>query len=80
MEKIEVSARFIGEDMIIPLRFVWQGKTYRVDSIGRSWRADDGYHVLVMDHRNQAYHLLYVAENSDWYLIRGSRVKTVPLA
>ena len=80
MEKIAVTARFDPQGNIIPLRFIWKGKTYRVDSIGRSWKADDGFHVLVMDGRNQAYHLLYIADKTEWYLLRGGGVPTVPLA
>ena len=79
MEKIDVTSQLDPKGNLIPIRFTWKGQTYRVDSIGRSWQADDGFHVLVMDMRNQAYHLLHIADKSTWCLIRGGRAPTVPL-
>ena len=78
MEKIEVTARFGMQGQIIPLSFVWKGRAYRPESIGRSWQAEDGFHILVMDHRNQAFHLLFIYDTMSWYLLRGGNVPTVP--
>ena len=80
MERIEVTARFDTQNQIIPLSFVWNSRIYRLESIGRSWKAEDGFHILVMDHKNQAYHLLFNPEMMNWYLLRGSNEPTVPLA
>ena len=78
MEEIEVTARFDPKGKIIPISFVWGVRAYRIDSIGRSWQAKDGFHILVMTPRNQAYHLLFVSETTKWFLIRGGDVPTVP--
>jgi hypothetical protein len=71
MEEIEVTARFSPQGKIIPVSFVWQGRTYKIDSIGRNWRTENGYHALVMDFQNQVHHLLFKAEITSWFLIRG---------
>jgi hypothetical protein len=78
MEEIEVTARFDSKGSIIPLTFSWQDRTYKVDAIGRNWQASDGLHILVMDARNQAFHLIFNPEITQWYLLRSGDVPTVP--
>jgi hypothetical protein len=80
MEKVEVTARFNTQGKVIPISFVWSSRAYRPESIGRSWHADDGFHILVMDHTNRAYHLLFAFEEMSWYLLRGGNIPTVPMA
>ena len=77
MEEIEVTARFDAYGKISPLGFVWEGHTYRVESIGRTWQANDGIHVLVMTRGDKAYHLLFKPDIACWYLLRGWDVPTV---
>jgi len=71
MEEIEVTARFSPQGKIIPLTFAWQGHTHKIDSIGRNWQSENGYHILVMDVNNQVYHLLFKAESTKWFMLRG---------
>jgi len=78
MEEIEVTVRFDSQGNIIPLNFVWKGRAYRVDSIGRNWKATDGSHILVMTPGNRAYHLVFKAEVGRWYLLRGGDVPPIP--
>jgi hypothetical protein len=78
MDLIEVTARFDIQGNIIPERFVWRRRTYRVNSIGRSWESKDGYHILVMTPGNRAHHLLFVPEEGAWYNVRGGDAPTIP--
>ncbi len=80
MERIEVTARFDQEGKIIPMSFVWKQRTYRVDSVGRQWEGDDGYHVLVMTPGNRAYHLLFGRDQGKWYLVNTGDSPTIPYA
>jgi hypothetical protein len=43
-----VTVRWEIDGSITPLRVAWEGGEAPVSSVGRSWRAPDGYHVLVM--------------------------------
>jgi len=79
MEQIEVTARFDAHGKITPLGFVWKGRVNRVESIGRNWKADDGFHILVMTRGNKAYHLLFKPDKVCWYLLRGGGVPAVPM-
>jgi hypothetical protein len=72
MEKIEVSAHFNARGQIKPVSFVREGNTYRVDSVGRTWTAKDGLHILVMTAENRVFHLLFIPQEGSWYLLRGS--------
>ena len=72
MDAIEVTARFDPKGNILPLTFVWQKRTYKVLSIGRHWKAEDGYHTLVMDPGFQTYHLIFQWETGKWFLFHGA--------
>lgn len=72
MEEIEVTARFDLQGNIQPLTFVWRKRTYKVVSIGRHWKAEDGYHTLVMDLGNQTHHLIFQPEKGRWFLFHGA--------
>lgn len=78
MDTIEVTARFDSQGQVTPISFTWQGIVYTVESIGRRWEAKDGLHILVMDHNNRAYHLVFNEKASTWKLIRGTEIPTVP--
>ena len=78
METIEVTARFDPQGHIIPLNFVWQGRSYRVEGTGRRWEAKDGLHMLVMVPGNRAFHLIFNCQTGIWKLVRNSEVPTVP--
>ena len=78
MDPIEVTVRFDPQGNIIPLSFVWQRRTYRIDSIGRQWEAKDGQHILVMTSGTRAHHLLHTAKGV-WYRVQGDESPTIPL-
>jgi len=69
MEKIDVTAVFDSQGKIMPLKFIWKGTSYPVDSIGRRWEDDRGQHVLVMIPGGRAFELLYANIERAWYLI-----------
>jgi len=69
MEEIEVIARFLPGGKIIPLSFVWNGITYNVDSLGRNWITKDEVHMLVMDTKNQVFHLVFQLESAKWKIL-----------
>jgi hypothetical protein len=66
MEKIEVTARFGMDGQVFPLQFVWEGRTYRIDSIGRRWEAGGSLHFLVMVPSNEVYELVYQPLSRLW--------------
>jgi len=70
MDEIEVTARFLPGKGVIPLRFKWQEKVYKIDSVGRRWNATDGNHILVMDMESQVFHLVYNSDQMTWHLFQ----------
>jgi hypothetical protein len=66
LEPIEVTARFAANGAIIPLQFTWKGGTYHVESTGRYWRDDLGYHILVMAFSEKIYELIFISEEGRW--------------
>ena len=78
METVEVTATFDTEGKITPLNFIWGGRAYKVESIGRRWQAKDGLHVLVMVSGNQDFHLIFSPTEVVWRLLRGVDLPTMP--
>ncbi|HMN59102.1 MAG TPA: hypothetical protein PJ988_01985 [Anaerolinea sp.] len=54
----QINARWEPDGSITPLRFTVLGRDYVVESVGRAWRDDDGYHVLCMAGGNAVYELV----------------------
>lgn len=70
MQAIEVTAHFDEQGKIMPLRFIWKGSVYQVESVGRHWSAEDGQHILVMVPGGRIFELLFACHESRWYLGR----------
>ena len=70
MEKIEVTTRFRRDGSLIPIEFIIKDKPIQILDIGRQWETDDGIHILVMDFRQQTYHLFFQILNLSWYLVQ----------
>ena len=68
MEPIEVTAQFRIDGQIVPLRFVLNGKTFPIESIGRNWQAEDGVHILVMIPGGKVVELILNLSQGRWYL------------
>jgi hypothetical protein len=70
MEKIEITTRFKRDGSLIPIDFSLEDQTIQVMNIGRQWDNEDGKHILVMDFRENTYHLFFQLSDLGWYLIR----------
>ena len=68
MEAIEVTANFNRDGNLIPLEFIWKGKTYPVISIGRHWKDEKGIHILVMVPDETVYELVFSPQEISWFL------------
>jgi 3-oxoadipate enol-lactonase len=68
MEPIEVIAHFSQQGVITPSQFSKKGGTYHVQSTGRYWRDDVGYHILVMVLDDQIYELIFKPGEGRWYM------------
>ena len=66
MEPVEVTARFSKDGKIYPERFVWQGKSLRVEGVGRSWAQDGARHILVMALGGQVFELVFLLTTGKW--------------
>jgi len=71
MEPIEVKLRRRRQQEIEPSSFISKDRVYYVASIGRRWQGEGGLHILVMDARNQTYHLFLHESEHQWYWIKG---------
>ena len=80
METIDVTARFDNQGRIKPINFTWNGTTYRVESTGRTWTANDGVHILVMVPGNRTFHLVFSPDQGVWRLIRRDDTPTITVA
>ncbi len=70
MEAIEVTARWESGGQVSPLEFTWRGQAYRVESTGRRWKDEAGWHVLTMVPGGQVYELVFDPAGFKWYLVR----------
>jgi hypothetical protein len=70
MERIDITTRFSREGKLIPLKFTQGDVTIDVLNVGRGWETEGGKHILVMDHRENTYHLFFDLSDLNWYLIR----------
>ena len=66
MEPVEVTARFGKDGKIYPERFVWQGKSLRVEGVGRRWEQDGALHILVMAREGQVFELVFRPAAGKW--------------
>ena len=70
MEKIEITTRFSRDGKLIPLELRLMDKTIPILNIGRQWETVEGRHILVMDHQENTYHILFKLDDLSWHLIR----------
>lgn len=67
MEKIEVNALWNEAGKPQPSRFKWKGTVYDVETTGRQWNDEDGYHILCSVKEKGTFELIY-QEDQGWYL------------
>ncbi len=68
MEPVEVTARFDLEGEITPLRLTRAGRELVVESVGRRWRDESGYHALVMLLGGRVFELTFNYTEGKWHL------------
>jgi hypothetical protein len=68
MERIDVMVRFMSNGRIEPLSFTSYGRVYPIESTGRSWKDEQGFHILVMVPGERAYELVFMPLELGWYL------------
>lgn len=78
MNKIQVTARFTPQGKIIPMEFISEEIPVAVHDVGRQWRNEEGYHILVMDQNTNTYHLLFKPSQVSWHLVRDISSPSVP--
>jgi hypothetical protein len=66
MEDAEVSARWKHDGKFEPQQFSWQGRVYRVESVGRDWEDEAGVHVLCMISGGQVFELVFHLNPAGW--------------
>ncbi len=66
MESVQVQARWKRSGGFEPIRFLWQGKNYRVETTGRDWEDEQGFHVLVMIQGGQVFELVFQLNPARW--------------
>ncbi len=68
MERIDVMVRFTSSGRIEPLSFTSDGRVYPIESTGRSWKDEEGFHILVMVPGERACELVFIPSELGWYL------------
>jgi hypothetical protein len=70
MERIDVTVRFESSGRIEPLSFTYDGRAYPIESTGRSWNDEQGFHVLVMVPGDHVRELVFMPSDLSWYLLQ----------
>lgn len=68
LQVVEVAARWLPDGRFEPTQFVWQGRTYQVESTGRQWEDAVGLHVLCMLPGGQVLELIFQLDPACWAL------------
>ncbi len=68
LEAVEVAARWKHDGSFEPSQFFWHGKMYRVESTGRTWEDEDGFHVLCMIAGGQVFELVFHLKPAGWFI------------
>ncbi len=77
MERIEVTVRFERDGRITPLSFASNEHVYPVESTGRNWKDNQGFHILVMVPGGRVCELIFVASEMEWYLQKIGPARTM---
>jgi len=66
MEEVEVTARFGPQGKITPLNIKWKGRVHQVESTGRQWKDEDGWHILIMLAGERVFELVLTLGDGIW--------------
>lgn len=67
-QAVEVTARWLPGGRFEPSQFIWQGRTYLVESTGRQWEDEAGLHVLCMAAGGLVFELSFKLNPAGWVL------------
>jgi hypothetical protein len=70
MEQIDVIVRFESSGRIEPLSFTSEGRVYPIESTGRNWKDDQGFHILAMIPGERVCELVFNPADMAWTLHR----------
>jgi hypothetical protein len=65
-KSVQVQARWKRSGGFEPTQFQWDGTVYRVESTGREWEDDQGYHVLCMIQGGKVFELIFHLNPAGW--------------
>ncbi len=68
LEPVDVNARWKHEGKFEPTQFSWHGKMYRIESTGRDWEDEEGFHVLCMVPGGKVYELVFHLNPAGWLI------------
>lgn len=68
LEPGQVQARWKRNGVFEPTQFLWKGVLYRVESTGRVWEDEKGYHVLCMVNEGQVFELIFCLNPARWLI------------
>lgn len=68
LEPTEVAARWDPSGKFLPRQFSWQGERVMVESTGRNWEDENGWHVLCMAAGGQVYELIFRLNPAGWWV------------
>ena len=66
----EIRVELQGEPAPRPTAFIWQGTRWVINSIGRTWEADDEQHYLVMVQGDRVFELAFSEVSGTWRIVR----------
>jgi hypothetical protein len=66
LEPAQVAARWKHEGRFEPSQFSWRGKIYHVESTGRDWEDEEGFHVLCMIPGGSVFELVFRLKPAGW--------------
>lgn len=66
-EIVEVMARWEG-GAFAPRHFVWKGHLFPIESTGRQWEDDNGWHILCMVKGGVVFELTFRLKPAGWWL------------
>ena len=76
LEPVQVAAHWKRAGTFEPTQFYWRGKMYRVESTGREWEDEEGYHVLCMILSGQVFELVFHLKPAGW-LVRPPNIPSM---
>ncbi len=68
LEPVDVSAHWEQGGSFEPTHFTWQGKMYHVESTGRDWEDEEGFHILCMIPGGQVFELVFHLNPAGWLI------------